>query len=323
MLQLIKQYLYLGWWFVRARFFGRKAPLQTVLFITDKCNLKCKHCSVYDVVGSKHRAFKDIVADLQYSYDLGSRFLDLEGGETTLWKEGDKNLNDIIAAAKQIGFFSVTITTNAQQDFSWVAMDSLWVSMDGVGKYHEAVRGKGTFARLEKNIKLFHESRKSKRAPLTVNMVVNKLNVDGLEEALEYAKANPSIAQISINFHTPFPGTEQLMLDDEQKAKALDTVIRYKRKGYPIMNSISGLKKMYPKYMQTHNVGSLCWVTNFVYPTGDRGLCVGIQTELLNGRLSYTPTDTCKHCGFCMSGEMASVFHFCPDTLLAGLKLRM
>ena len=86
---IIKQYWYLGWWFVRARFFGRKAPLQTVLFITDKCNLKCKHCSVYDVVGSKHRPFKDIVADLQYSYDLGSRFLDLEGGETTLWKEGD------------------------------------------------------------------------------------------------------------------------------------------------------------------------------------------------------------------------------------------
>lgn len=313
----IGAYIYLGWWFVRARFFGRKAPLQTVLFITDKCNLRCKHCSIYDVVGSHHRAFADIVSDLQYSYDLGSRFLDLEGGEPTLWKEGDKTINDIIAAAKQIGFFSVTITTNAQQDFSWVKADSIWVSMDGINQYHEAVRGEGTFARLEHNIANSHQKH------LTVNMVVNNLNKDSIAAAMEYAKNSPYIEQISINFHTPFPGTEQLMLSDEDKTHALDTVLAYKRKGYPIMNSRSGLKKMYPAYMQTHNVGSLCWITNFIYPTGQRGNCVGIQADLLNGRLSYTPTDTCKHCGFCMSGEMESVFNFCPDTLLAGLKLRM
>ncbi len=298
------QYIYLGWWFVRARFLGRKAPLQTVLFITDACNLRCKHCSVADVVGSKHRAFADIVADLQYSYDLGSRFVDLEGGEPTLWKEGDKTINDIIAAAKQIGFFSVTITTNAQQDFSWVRMDSLWVSMDGVGTYHEAVRGEGTFARLEHNIAAFHASGK---APLAVNMVVNNLNKDCLEEALEYARTNSAISQISVNFHTPFPGTEYLALSDEDKVKALDTVLAYKRKGYPIMNSRSGLKKMYPDYMRAHDMGQLCWVTNFVYPNGQRGACMG----------------DCTKCGFCMAGEMASVFHFCPDTLLAGLSLRM
>ena len=40
---MIKQYFYLAQWFIRARFFGRRAPLQTVLFITDKCNLRCKH----------------------------------------------------------------------------------------------------------------------------------------------------------------------------------------------------------------------------------------------------------------------------------------
>ena len=30
----------------------------------------------------------------------------------------------------------------------------------------------------------------------------------------------------------------------------------------------------------------------------------------------------CSDCGFCMAGEMASVFNFCPDTIVAGLKLR-
>lgn len=51
-------------------------------------------------------------------------------------------------------------------------------------------------------------------------------------------------------------------------------------------------------------------VTNFIYPDGSRGLCVGHGT------------DKCEQCGFCMSGEMASVFAFKPDTIFAGLKLR-
>ncbi len=313
MISYIKQILYLGFWFFRARFLGRKAPLQTVLFITDKCNLRCKHCSVYDKAGGKHRKFSDIVEDLRYSYNLGSRFVDIEGGETTLWKDGDKNLNDIIEAAHKIGFFSITITTNAQQDFSWVKMDSLWVSMDGVGKYHEAVRGDGTWVRLEKNIAA------SGQKHLSVNMVVNNINIDSLEDALEYAKTNPAIEMISINMHTPFPGTEYLALTQQQRDHVIDTVIKYKKKGYPIMNSYSGLRKM----RHVEKLKNRCWVTNFIYPNGERGLCVGMKPSILDGYTTYTPTDICSRCGFCMSGEMASVFNFCPDTLMAGFKLRM
>ena len=148
----LSHYVYLAQWFVRARFLGRKAPLQTVLFITDKCNLRCKHCSVYGSAGYKQRKFEDIVADMRYSYELGSRFIDLEGGEPTLWKEertlpsppfkgressplkgeleGVYTINDLIDAALEIGFFSITVTTNAQQDFSWIRPQSIWVSMD-------------------------------------------------------------------------------------------------------------------------------------------------------------------------------------------------
>ena len=74
----LSHYVYLAQWFLRARFLGRRAPLQTVLFITDKCNLRCKHCSVYGSAGYKQRSFEDIVADMQYSYEQGSRFIDLE-----------------------------------------------------------------------------------------------------------------------------------------------------------------------------------------------------------------------------------------------------
>ena len=302
---MIKQYFYLGWWFVRARFFGRRAPLQTVLFITDKCNLRCKHCSVYGSAGYRQRKFDDILSDMRESYKAGSRFIDLEGGEPTLWHEGERTINDIIDAAMDMGFFSVTVTTNAQQDFSWIHPNSIWVSMDGVGEYHDRVRGDGTFARLEENI------RKSGKKHLCVNMVVNTLNYESLDAAMEYARDNEAIEQISINFHTPYPGTEYLMLPDDRKAEIIDKVLEYKRKGYPIMNSRSGLKRMKKNALGQMQLGRECFVTNFIYPDGSRGLCLGYGTE------------QCRQCGFCMAGEMSSVFHFCPDTLLAGLKLRM
>ena len=110
---------------------------------------------------------------------------------------------------------------------------------------------------------------------------------------------------ISINFHTPFEGTEYLALDMEKRAEIIDKVLEYKKKGYPIMNSKSGLK-----LMKSNDFKKRCWVTNFIYPDGSRGLCIGDGTK------------TCDQCGFCMSGEMASVFAFKPDTIFAGLKLR-
>jgi Fe-coproporphyrin III synthase len=302
---MLKQYFYLAQWFVRARFFGRRAPLQTVLFITDKCNLRCKHCSVYGSAGYHQRTFADIESDMRYAYAQGSRFIDLEGGEPTLWREGERTINDIIDKAREIGFFSITVTTNAQQDFSWIHPHSIWVSMDGVGEYHERIRGNGTFARLEENIA------KSGQKHICVNMVVNTLNYESVDAAMEYVRHNDAIEQISINFHTPYPGTEYLALPPEQKAAVIDKVIDYKHRGYPIMNSFSGLKKMKRNALGQISLGKECFVTNFIYPDGSRGLCVGYGT------------DQCRQCGFCMAGEMASVFHFCPDTLLSGFKLRM
>lgn len=244
--------------------------------------------------------FEQVREHLLYSYSLGSRFVDFEGGETMIWRDGEKDINDLVDLAKEIGFFSATITTNAQLPFAGCRADSIWVSLDGTGSYHEAVRGKGTFARLEANIASCAHKH------LSVNMVVNTLNYTDVDNTIEYAAGNPNIESISINFHTPFPGTEYLMVDKQTRGEIIDRVIDYKRRGYPIMNSVSGLK-----LMRRGDFKRRCWVTNFIYPDGSRGLCIG------NG------TETCRDCGFCMSGEMASLFAFRPDTVFAGLKLRV
>jgi MoaA/NifB/PqqE/SkfB family radical SAM enzyme len=292
---------YLPWWFFKARFFGMKNPLQTVLFISDKCNLACKHCTVYQLKNPHIKTYEKIKEELEYSYRLGSRFVDFEGGEPTLWRDGDKDLNSLIRLSKAIGFFSATLTTNAQLPFSGSEADSIWVSLDGIGDFHDEIRGKGAFNRLVKNIA------GANHPQLSVNMVINSRNYTSVEETIEFAKNNPHIQSISLNFHTPYEGTEYLFLEWEKRSEVIDLILRMKKAGYPIMNSVSGLK-----LMKHNRFKKQCWVSNFIMSDGTR------LTEC-QGKTA----GVCDRCGLSMSGEMNAVFNLKPDTIFAGMKLRM
>jgi MoaA/NifB/PqqE/SkfB family radical SAM enzyme len=299
---MAKQFFYLPWWFMRARLLGSKRPLQTVLFISDKCNLTCKHCSVYNLVNPNVKSYKQIEDELRYSYAQGSRFVDFEGGEPFLWRDGELRMNDLIRLAKRIGFFSTTVTTNAQMPFKGCEADSIWVSLDGLGKYHEEIRGEGTFERLEKNVATCGHP------AVSFNMVINSQNYTCVEDTIRYAKENPAIRSISLNFHTPFEGTEYLFLDWDKRREVIDLIIRMKREGYPIINSISALK-----LMKHNRFSKQCWVSNFIMADGTRlPECQG-----------STEPGACDKCGFGMASEMHSVFTFRPDTIMAGMKLRM
>lgn len=298
---MLKQLFYLPWWFFRARVLGQKRPLQTVLFISNICNLRCKHCAESGHAGGISRTYAELRAEMEYAYGLGSRFIDFEGGEPTIWRDGDYDLNDLMALAKRIGFYSCTVTTNAQLPIDWLKADSIWVSLDGVGKYHDMIRGEGAFARLEQNVAAAHQPH------LSVNMAINRLNAPSVAETIEYAKNNPAIEQISLNFHTPYAGTEHMALPWDERVRLLDIIIDYKRRGYPIMNSVSGLK-----LMKTNDFPKDCWVSNFILADGTRlAECAGKTAGV------------CDECGFCMAGEMRSVLTLRPDTILAGLKLRL
>jgi len=297
----MSSFFYLPFWFLKAKLFGIKKPLQTVIFISDQCNLTCQHCTVYKTENQNIKTYEQIKEELEYSYRLGSRFVDFEGGEPTLWHDGDHDLNSLIRLSKAIGFFSATITTNAQMPFTGSEADSIWVSLDGLGDFHDEIRGKGTFERVVKNIA------SAQHPKLSINMVINSKNYTSVEETIEFAKTNPHIRSIALNFHTPYAGTEHLFLEWQQRAAVIDLIIKKKKAGYPIMNSVSGLKKM-----KLNNFKKQCWVTNFILSDGTRlPECQGKTAQI------------CDCCGLAMAGEMNSVFSLKPDTILAGMKVRM
>lgn len=313
MWSLIKKMAYLTKWQISV-WLGSRRPLQSVIFILDKCNLRCKHCSVYAISQPRIKTLQQIKEELEYCYNLGSRFVDFEGGELYFWKDkqGERTytIDDVIDLAHQVGFWTVTITTNAQIPFNDSRADYVWVSMDGIYGWHDAIRGEGTFKRLEENIKRYKSAPKT--ASVCVNMVINNINYKGLDETLEYVNDSPYIDGISINFHTPFSETEQLYLEPEIRNGIIDRLIAFKRKGYPIVNSVSGLKAMKIIGGKTLCTNKSCWITNFIFSDGSKApKCMGFTH------------DVCDRCGFSMGGEMRSVWLLKPDTLLSGMKLRI
>ncbi len=302
MLKRFIQHLSFVSWYAQVRCLGKKIPLQTVLGISDKCNLHCKHCSVVKPASSAvSKTYEQIRDELQRCRKLGSRFIDFEGGEPFIWRDGDKTVDDLCALAKQLGFFSTTITTNAQIPFHAPHADLIWVSLDGVGKWHDLIRGDGAFERLEKNVNA------SDFPFLNANMVVNKLNVESVDEVVQYVWDSKAFHNLSINFHTPFPGTESLALDWEVRKEVIDKVVSWKKKGAPIMNTYRGLKALKDMTFKKY-----CWIANFVSVDGTfLQQCPGHDMGL------------CEKCGFGMSSEMTGVFKLSPETVLAGLKARM
>ena len=298
---MLKQMMYLPWWFFRSRILNQKRPLQTVLFIMDYCNLKCKHCTPAGHECARMKPYGQIRKELIYAYRQGSRFIDFEGGEPTLWRDGDKTLNDLYSLAKEIGFFSCTLTTNGQRPFENTLADSVWVSVDGYRSYHDRVRGPGTFDKLDRNI------RTSGHPALSIAMAVNRLNRTSVFDTARYAKENPAIRSIAFNLHTPFPDTEELTLSWQERCEVIDEIIELKRAGYPIMNTISGLKTMKRRIFTKD-----CWVANYILVDGTcLPQCPGKEL------------DVCDECGFCMSGEMHALLRLKPETVFAGMALRL
>jgi MoaA/NifB/PqqE/SkfB family radical SAM enzyme len=244
---------------------------------------------------------QQIREELAYSYRKGARFVDFEGGEPLLWKDEHKTINDLIAMAKETGFFSCTVTTNAQIPFMDSVADSIWVSLDGVGDVHDTIRGKGAFARLEKNLA------DCKHPRISANMVVNTLNYTNVVQTIKYVKNNPHLQSISLNFHTPYQGTEHLFLAWNEREKVIDEIMKMKKAGYPVLNSLSGLRLL--KHI---DYKKQCWISNFILIDGTRlPECPGNRANV------------CSKCGYGMAAEMKSIFDFKCDTILSGLNLRM
>ena len=270
---------------IKTILFKKKDPILGTVIVTDKCNLHCKHCSVNNITAVIH-PYTQIRNELQILYDMGVRILFFCGGETFMWRDGDKTLRDLVIEAKKMGFLIVNVVTNGTWPIDLPEANLILLSLDGDKEHHNIIRG-DTYDKIFENIS------KATANNICFYMAINQINKDSVEDVCIKARDTKNVKAVSFNFHTPYPDTKELALSKEEKAKVCETIKRMKKKEKaPIFNLISAFP----------------YLINNTFPTPCHQ-CVVIENGKIStcGRCIDVP-GLCEKCGYFFVAEYTLLF---------------
>ena len=270
---------------IKTILFKKKDPILGTVIVTDKCNLHCKHCSVNNITAVIH-PYAQIRNEMQILYDMGVRILFFCGGETFMWRDGDKTLRDLVIEAKKMGFLIVNVVTNGTWPIDLPEANLILLSLDGDKEHHNIIRG-DTYDKIFENIS------KATANNICFYMAINQINKDSVEDVCIKARDTKNVKAVSFNFHTPYPDTKELALSKEEKAKVCETIKRMKKKEKaPIFNLISAFP----------------YLINNTFPTPCHQ-CVVIENGKIStcGRCIDVP-GLCEKCGYFFVAEYTLLF---------------
>lgn len=288
----LSSFAYFAGFGIKTILFRKKDPILGTIILTDKCNLKCKHCSVNNITAVVH-PYKQIKKEMEQLYDMGIRILFFCGGETFLWKDGRKNLRSLVREAKQMGFFIVNVVTNGTFPIHLPEADLILLSLDGNRAQHNKIRG-DTYDIIMENIK------NAASDNICFYMAINRINKSGIRDVCRKARDIPNVRAVSFNFHTPYPDTEELALSRKEKAACCRIIAEMMKKGAPVFN----LKSAFP-YLVRNSFPTPCYQ------------CVVME----NGRLStcgrcIEVEGLCERCGYFFVAEYTLLFRGNPKIIL-------
>ncbi|MBO4989140.1 MAG: radical SAM protein [Clostridia bacterium] len=230
----LSSFFYLAGFGIKTILFHKKDPILGTVILTDKCNLKCKHCSVNNLTAIVH-PYAQIKEEMNTLYSMGVRILFFCGGETFLWKSEKKTLRDLVKEAKEMGFLIVNVVTNGTFPINLPEADLILLSLDGDRERHNLIRG-DTYDTIMKNVE------GATKDNICFYMAINQINKGAIEHVCRKAKELKNVRAVSFNFHTPYPDTRQLALSKEEKQACVDVICRMMKEGVPVFN----LKSAFP-----------------------------------------------------------------------------
>lgn len=269
---------------IKTILFRKKDPILGTVIVTDKCNLKCRHCSVNNITAIIH-PYEQVRKEMQILFDLGVRILFFYGGETFLWKDSGKTIRDLVIEAKHMGFLIVNVVTNGTFPIDLPEADLILLSVDGDRERHNAVRG-DTYDTIFENIS--HATADN----ICFYMAINKINKDAIPDVCYKARDTKNVRAVSFNFHTPYPDTKELALSKEEKAECCEVIKRMMREKIPVFN----LKSAFP-YLIASSFPTPCYQC-LVIENGKISTC---------GRCIDVP-GLCNQCGYFFVAEYTLLF---------------
>ena len=269
---------------VKTILFKEKKPILGTIIVTDKCNLSCKHCSVNNITAVVH-PYTQMREEMQQLYDMGVRILFFCGGETFLWRDGDRTIRDLVIEAKEMGFLIVNVVTNGTYPIDLPEADLILLSLDGDRERHNIIRG-DTYDKIMENIA------NATADNICFYMAVNQINKEQIAHVCRTARDTKHVRAVSFNFHTPYPDTKELALSVEEKTKCCEAIAQMMKEGAPVFN----LKSAFP-YLIHNNFPTPCYQC-VVMENGKLSIC---------GRCVDVP-GLCEKCGYFFVAEYTLLF---------------
>lgn len=189
--------------------------------LTENCNLKCIHCYHFKkapIAGFKEEsldAWKERMLDL---FKKGIRNVLLAGGEPALRM-------DVLMLANEI-FPTVYVITNGLIKIPENFRHTIFLSIDGMEKTNDRIRGEGTFSKIIANY------RNDRR--VIINMTLMKENYKELENVVKLSIANGFIGVVcNIYTHYNFDIADDKLIADPQERSEIIREMKRVKKLYP------------------------------------------------------------------------------------------
>lgn len=203
--------------------------------ITNKCNLRCKHCGAMQLIEENKPESKDWRKIIDYGKDFVDS-ISLLGGEPLLHPE----IEEVIEYANLNGM-DVLIITNGQVDIEKLddimkhEIVSIIISIEGLEETNDKIRGIGSWRKAMDSLNHLVNINKNKlrKTLLGVNIVVNKLNCNEIIDFIEATKKLDITYQI-----TPLKLTGNAQINKEMLVMDSNELLNFFEKitGYHVYN---------------------------------------------------------------------------------------
>ncbi|HHT9124977.1 MAG TPA: radical SAM protein [Candidatus Brocadiia bacterium] len=190
--------------------------------VTNRCNLRCKHCYFYahDYESQRELSDEEWISRLEELKQTDFPFYQCS------WVGGEPLLRRELIERGMKYFKSNLVATNGTLELpNWQDVN-FYVSIDGPQEMHDAIRGKGCYTRIKKNI-----SRPDLK--ILVSMVITRMNYPGIERFLEEWRDTGAKGCL-FQFYTAVRGldNDDLWLNWDERDAIIDKLIKLKEEKY-------------------------------------------------------------------------------------------
>ena len=221
-------------------FLDRRKPAVLLAAITHRCNLRCKYCGLWEEQREELKT-EEWCELLSEASRIGVVSVSFCGGEPLVRED----VGILLRHAKK-QWMRTSLTTNGvfvvERHRDLELLDAISLSLDGREVTHDSLRGKGTFRRV---LEAIDWALKAKKKIYTVT-VLTQDNIEDIPFVCHMAKSKGFLAFFQPATAYAFCGrhTEDLSLDQQTLRHVGEFLIRMKKDGLPVGNSLSYLRSL-------------------------------------------------------------------------------